>query len=248
MELGVASSVVGIIASAVQSARVLADFAIEVRDAPADAIAIAQDAQALSTILATLQKWLLTGAIKPAAAVSLTGALNSCLMTTNQLSEVIEPYTKTIRNRSRLTWRSLKWTLNKQEVRELRERWQQSKTTLTVSLSIINTCVYSLVSIEHMLTMKSYAIQTGNSELGAQIASGNDALRQDFRTLQQNIVKQKENKIDAASITGRRGSMFNGTDVNFPLHRFLEELPPEDHPWARMSEPGDVLSLRSLYV
>jgi hypothetical protein len=139
MELGAASSIVGIIASAVQAARVLSDFAIEVRDAPADAIAIGQDAQALESILATLEKWLLTGAIKPAAGASLAGALNTCLQTTKQLSEVIKPYTKPVRSRSRLTWRSLKWTLGKQEVRELRERWQQSKSTLTISLAIINT-------------------------------------------------------------------------------------------------------------
>lgn len=92
-----------------------------------------------------------------------------------------------------------------------------------------------------------YAIQTGHAELGAQIEAGNDALRQDFRNLQTNIAKEKEHKLDAASTIGRRGSRSNATDVNFPLSRYLEELPPEDHPWAQMSEPGDVLSLRSLY-
>jgi hypothetical protein len=136
--IGEASSIIGILAAAVQAARVLADFTIEVRDATADARAIGEDARALSGILSTLQKWLLTGAIKPAAAASLTGAINTCLLTTNQLNEVIEPYTQTIRSRSRLTWRSLKWTLNKQEVRELRERWLQSKSTLGISLTIIN--------------------------------------------------------------------------------------------------------------
>ena len=136
--IGEASGIIGILAAAVQAARVLADFTIEVRDATADATAKGADAQALSSILSTLQKWLLTGAIKPAAAASLTGALNTCLLTTNQLKEVIEPYTQTIRNRSRLTWRSLRWTLNKQEVRELRERWLQSKSTLGISLTIIN--------------------------------------------------------------------------------------------------------------
>jgi hypothetical protein len=137
--IGEASGIIGILASAVQSARILRDFVIEVRDATADATAIGEDAQALSSILVTLQKWLLSGTIKPAAATSLTGALNTCLLTTNQLKEVIEPYTKPIRSRSRWTWRSLKWTLNKQEVRELRERWLQSKLTLGISLSIINT-------------------------------------------------------------------------------------------------------------
>lgn len=137
--IGEASGIIGILASAVQATRVLADFVIEVRDATADATAIGEDAQALSSILVTLQKWLLSGTIKPAAATPLTGALNTCLLTTNQLKEVIEPYTKPIRSRSRWTWRSLKWTLNKQEVRELRERWLQSKLTLGISLSIINT-------------------------------------------------------------------------------------------------------------
>lgn len=137
--IGEASGIIGILASAVQATRVLADFVIEVRDATADATAIGEDAQALSSILVTLQKWLLSGTIKPAVATPLTGALNTCLLTTNQLKEVIEPYTKPIRSRSRWTWRSLKWTLNKQEVRELRERWLQSKLTLGISLSIINT-------------------------------------------------------------------------------------------------------------
>lgn len=62
------------------------------------------------------------------------------------------------------------------------------------------------------------------------------------------MVKQKEHKIDGASTRGRQGSFSNKTDANFPLHRYLEELPPEGHPWARMSEPGDVLSLVSKYA
>jgi hypothetical protein len=135
--IGEASGIIGILAATVQAARVLRDFSIEVRDATADAIAIGEDAQALSGILTTLQKWLLTGAIKPAAAASLIGTLNACLLTTNQLKIVIEPYTQAVRSRSRLMWRSLRWTLNKQEVRELRERWLQSKSTLSISLSII---------------------------------------------------------------------------------------------------------------
>jgi hypothetical protein len=92
-----------------------------------------------------------------------------------------------------------------------------------------------------------YAIQTGNSELGAQIDVGNDALRRDFQNLQSHIAKEKQNKIDNASITGRRWSRSNVTDVNFSLKRYLDELPPEDHPWASMSEPEDVISLESSY-
>jgi hypothetical protein len=92
-----------------------------------------------------------------------------------------------------------------------------------------------------------YAIQTGNSELGAQIEAGNDALRRDFQNLQSHIAKEKQTKIDNASITGRRWSRSNVTDVNFSLKRYLEELPPEDHPWPSMSEPGDVFSLETSY-
>jgi len=92
-----------------------------------------------------------------------------------------------------------------------------------------------------------YAIQTGNSELGAQIEAGNDALRREFQNLQSHIAKQKQTKIDNASITGRRWSQSNVTDVNFSLKRYLEELPPEDHPWPSMSEPGDVFSLKTSY-
>jgi hypothetical protein len=62
------------------------------------------------------------------------------------------------------------------------------------------------------------------------------------------MAKQKERKIDVASTRGRQGSFSNKTDANFPLHRYLEELPPEGHPWARMSEPRDVLSLWSMYA
>jgi hypothetical protein len=98
------------------------------------------------------------------------------------------------------------------------------------------------------LTGKSCAVQTGIEKVGEQIEAGNDALLHDFHKLRQNILRQKENKMDAISILGRQGSLSNRTDANFPLRRYMEELPPEDPPWARMSEPQDVLSLESLYV
>lgn len=109
----------------------------------------------------------------------------------------------------------------------------------------VQTC---MVSPSIRLTNKSYAVQTGVEKVGEQIEAGNDALLHSFSNLQQNILRQKENKMDAISTRGRQGSLSNGTDANFPLRRYLEELPPEDHRWARMSEPQDVLSFISPYV
>ena len=130
------SRITGIISSVVQSACKLGESSMKIRDA--EATSIGQEAQALSSTVLKLHKWLLTGAINPSAAASLNFALNTCLLNTTQLDKVIEPYTKTSRTRSMLTLKSLKATLNKQDVVELRQRWEKSKNTLAISLAMIN--------------------------------------------------------------------------------------------------------------
>ena len=78
-DIGEALGIIGILASAVQAARILADVDIEVCDAAVDATAIGEEAQALASILMILQKWLLSATIKPAAATSLIGNLKTDL-------------------------------------------------------------------------------------------------------------------------------------------------------------------------
>ena len=94
----------------------------------------------------------------------------------------------------------------------------------------------------------SYAIESGNQELSEQIESGNEAIRNDLSTLQQDLRVRKERKLDLASTGGDHGSLFNGTDAGIPLRRYIEDLPPLSHPWAGASDIGEILSLRSLQV
>lgn len=91
-------------------------------------------------------------------------------------------------------------------------------------------------------------MESGNKELSKQIETGNDALRADFKTLNQTIINRKQVTLDNSSQTGAHGSLFNGTDDGVLLRRYLDELPPTSHPWARVSEIGDILSFKSMSV
>jgi hypothetical protein len=58
----------------------------------------------------------------------------------NQLRLAIQPYTKVNPNdHATLKWRSFGWTFKKQEIRDLREKLLHGKTTLSISIGIINT-------------------------------------------------------------------------------------------------------------
>ena len=138
--LSVIAGTTGTVAFAITSAMMLNNFVASIIDAPADITAIASDAQALIKILDTLQGWLEKDVIRPAAARSLSGSLNVCLTSLNQLRLAIRPYTKVNRSdHSTFKWHSFGWTFKKQEIRDLRDKLQHSKATLSISIGIINT-------------------------------------------------------------------------------------------------------------
>jgi hypothetical protein len=138
--LSIIAGTTGTVAFCITSAIMLNDFISSILDAPADIAAIAQDVDALTKILYTLQGWLEKDVIRPSAARSLSGSLNTCVTSMNQLRLAIQPYTKVNANdRGTLKWRSFGWMLKKQEIRDLREKLQHSKATLSLSIGIINT-------------------------------------------------------------------------------------------------------------
>lgn len=138
--LSVIAGTTGTVAFAITSATMLNDFISSILDAPADIAAIARDVNALTKILDTLQGWLEKDVIRPAAARSLSGSLNACVTSMNQLRLALQPFTKVNPNdRRTFKWRSFGWTFKKQEIRDLRDKLQHSKATLSMSLGIINT-------------------------------------------------------------------------------------------------------------
>ena len=138
--LSIITGTTGTVSFAIASATMLNNFINSILDAPADIAAIARDVDALSKILNTLQGWLEKDVIRPSAARSLSESLNACVTSMNQLRLAIQPYTKVNpSNRAILKWRSFGWTFKKQEIRDLRDKLQHGKTTLSISISIINT-------------------------------------------------------------------------------------------------------------
>ena len=143
--LSIIAGTTGTVAFAITSAAMLNNFIKNILDAPADIAAIGADVNALTKILNTLQGWLEKDVIRPSAAESLVPALNSCVTSMNQLRLAIQPYTKlNPDNRPTLKWRSFGWTFKKQEIRDLRDKLQHGKTTLSISIGIINTSVLPL--------------------------------------------------------------------------------------------------------
>jgi Fungal N-terminal domain of STAND proteins len=139
--LSIIAGTTGTVSFAIASAAMLNNFINSILDAPADIAEIARDVDALSKILNTLQGWLEKDVIRPSAARSLSESLNACVTSMNQLRLAIQPYTKeTPSNRATLKWHSsFRWTFKRQEIRGLRDKLQHGKTTLSISISIINT-------------------------------------------------------------------------------------------------------------
>ena len=125
--------------SALLSVRVLTRVALDVpHSAYAGGSAIRQDGDSISKTLTSLQESLLNCSLSPSMASSLIGTLKNCLLTANQLRDMLEPYTESKQGRSRSAWRSLKRSLSKQEIKDLRERLQRLQSNLTRSLKSIN--------------------------------------------------------------------------------------------------------------
>jgi hypothetical protein len=138
--LSVIAGTTGTVAFAITSAIMLKDFISSILDAPADIAAIARDVEALTKILDTLRGWLEKDVIRPSAARSLSESLNICVTSMNKLRLAIQPYTKVNSNDpATLRWRSFGWTFKKQVIRDLRDKLQHSKATLSISIGIINT-------------------------------------------------------------------------------------------------------------
>jgi hypothetical protein len=85
-------------------------------------------------------------------------------------------------DRGTFKWRPFGWTFKKQEIRDLRDKLQHSKATLSLSLGIINSELSTFVCrsryagrTDLLGCYYSYAIESGNQELSKQIESGNKA-------------------------------------------------------------------------
>ena len=78
-------------------------------------------------------------------------------------------------------------------------------------------------------------LDTQNNEVTAGIAH-----------LDARITNRQELKVAQASIVARRQSLDARTDCALPLRRFLDELPPADHPWSEMDDIQDILTLNEM--
>ena len=130
----------GTVAFALHTADKLCDFARSIRDAPAEITAIVRDCESLAENLETLRGWIDAGIIKHSAETLLSGPLGACTTTMTQIQSALEPYTrKTDKGEFRLRWRGFGWTFKRQEMRDLRDRLQHGKVTLSISINIITT-------------------------------------------------------------------------------------------------------------
>lgn len=153
--LSIIAGVVGIATAAVQSSKTLIDLMKTIRGAPAEVTAISRDVYAFASIVltvsATVEQDVLRGFLSDdGSIVSIIGNLRLPLSNCQAvLEELIAKLQKGSRlslmnNGSRSAFMNITWVMfTKNEVKELRGRLENAKSTLDVALSAISYVIFS---------------------------------------------------------------------------------------------------------
>ena len=148
------AGVVGIATAAVQFSKTLFDLMKDIRGAPAEVKAISRDVYAFAcivlTVSATVEQDVLRGYLSDDGSIVLTIGnlrlpLSNCQAVLEELIAKLQKGSRlsVVNNGSRRAFINLKWVIfTKNEVKELRSRLEDTKSTLAVALSAISYVIF----------------------------------------------------------------------------------------------------------
>ncbi|KAI1803259.1 ankyrin [Daldinia bambusicola] len=210
--LSMAASVVGVTGLAVSTARALISLIQEMADAPQEMLHIRRDVQNLSAVLESIQDMCAKYDIKSedlALEKSLAECTDLCQDSMQSIYTLIEPLRGTGR---RSPIKRVGWVMRKGEVKALRERLQEGKASLNITISVIN----------------GFLEGKGQDEIKNDVNKVYEKLSIELRGRDSGRRVRKRMEDDVASVSafgGRRQSMSQSTDTAFPLNRYLDRLP-----------------------
>lgn len=142
--LSVVASVAGVVAFAASTARTLISLIQEMADAPEEILHIRRDVQNLSAVLVSIQDTWARHNLKSedlALVTSLTEYLSLCQDSMQSIRALLVPLAAKGSGR-KSPLRMVGWVMRKGEIRTLRERLQEGKASLNITLSALNGSVF----------------------------------------------------------------------------------------------------------
>lgn len=224
------ASVAGVVALAASTARTLISLIQDMADAPEEILHIRRDVQSLSAVLGSVQDISVRYDLKSeelALVSSLTEYLSLCQDSMQSIRVLLAPLAEKGGGR-KSPLRMIGWVMRKSEIKALRERLQESKASLNITISALN---------------------------GVLEGKGQDEIRKDVNKIYEKLVIEFRNRNtgrrvrrrmedDVASVSargGRRQSISESTDVAFTLERYFDELPetPLRRQGSNLQEPDE---------
>ncbi|KAI1378113.1 ankyrin [Hypoxylon crocopeplum] len=212
--LSMAASIAGVLALAASTARALITLIQDISDAPEDILHIRRDVQNLSAVLGSIQEMCARYDLRPEEMTlveSLTAYLSLCQDSMQAIQTLLVPLAYKGSGR-KSPMRMVGWVMRKGEIKGLRERLQEGKASLNITISALNGVLEG----------------KGQEEIKSDVNKVYEKLVIEFRNRNSERRVRKRMEDDVASISafgGRRQSISQSTDAAFPLNRFFDELP-----------------------
>ncbi|KAI0891012.1 ankyrin [Annulohypoxylon nitens] len=212
--LSVVASVAGVVAFAASTARTLISLIQEMADAPEEILHIRRDIQNLSAVLVSIQDTWARHNLKSedlALVTSLTEYLSLCQDSMQSIRALLVPLAAKGSGR-KSPLRMVGWVMRKGEIRTLRERLQEGKASLNITLSALNGVLEG----------------KGQDEIRSEVNQVYIKLVAELRNKNSGKRVRKRMEDDVASVSafgGRRQSVSESTDVGFTLNRYFDQLP-----------------------
>lgn len=144
--LSMVASVAGVVALAASTARTLISLIQEMKDAPEEILHIRRDVQNLSAVLGSVHELSARHDLMSedfTLVESLKEYLNLCQDSMQSIRAIIAPLVGKGNGR-RSPIRMVGWVMKKGEIRALRERLQEGKASLNITISALNGFVCSV--------------------------------------------------------------------------------------------------------
>ncbi|KAJ6531160.1 hypothetical protein B0H19DRAFT_1190620 [Mycena capillaripes] len=128
---------------------------------------------------------------------------------------------------------SLSWVMKKGEIKGLKDRLNDAKASLTLTVSVLN----------------GYISGKGQEQIQRDIAAGYDRLQRDFLNLERGTDLKRRLALDVASVHGTEDSqsLSEYTDAGLPLRRFFASA----HQWnsgsSNLDPPMESIASRSIF-
>ncbi|ETS85703.1 hypothetical protein PFICI_03728 [Pestalotiopsis fici W106-1] len=226
--LSMIASIAGVATFATATARGLITVMAEFRDAPEEISHIRRDVQGLAAVLQSIQSTCSRANLSlqdEALVQSLADYLDLCQTTMTAMEKMLKSFIdKRPKGRSisrLISWTS--WTVRKGEIRGLRDRLQEVKASLNLTISALNGLIEG----------------KGKEELRSDVGKLYNELLPELRNVEtgKKIRRRVEDDIASSTAAGRRTSLSELTDNDLPMRRYLEQnLDTETWP---AEGPGD---------